>query len=361
MKNSSNKETILFVHIPKTAGTTLRGLIYPQYGDNRVASVYEHNGMSEAEFSALSVQEKNNIDVVIGHFGYGFHRNLEGTPRSYRYATIVRDPMKRFLSLYNHLANVQFKGVPPNFREMLKGPMPFRFNNYQTRLISGASPKFGQCDMNMLELAINRIENEFDFVGVTELFNESLVVASEKWGWKILQYRAQNMASRFKADFRNHLSDDDLDLFTRMNALDIELYEYCKNKLLERMAEIPDGSSKLKDIETIVATQEESPFQTPSDGGLDVPSKNSITGWARLVQCDFLATVRILINDSEEYVVRASKLRIGLRQRQIDLRATCGFVLNLPREASLKQGDKVGAWCVETGQELSNSPQIFYG
>ena len=251
------KEQIIFLHIPKTAGTTMRGLIVEQYDADRVAAIYEHQHIDEAGFSALPVQEKNKLDVLIGHFGYGFHRHLEGCSRPYRYATFVREPMQRFLSLYNHLANVQFKGSPPDFWSLLRGPAPWRFNNYQTRMISGVNPEVGQCSLEMLDIAIERIEKEFDFVGVTELFNESLVVASEKWGWELRPYKIRNTASRFKADFRSHLSGEDMEVFIDRNSLDIKLYDYCKNRLLESLAKIPDGVSKLEFIGTAVAALEE--------------------------------------------------------------------------------------------------------
>lgn len=358
-----NNQQLLFIHIPKTAGTSLRGLIYNQYDDNRVASVYEgmQHFFSEAEFSELPTRKINNLDVVIGHFGYGFHRHLVSCSRPIRYATFMRAPVKRCLSLYNHLANLSFKGNPPKFKELIKAPIGVQFDNYQTRMISGCYPKFGQCNREMLELAIKRIENEFDFVGITELFNESLVVATDKLGWKVIPYTIHNTSVQMGANMTGHLSSEgqnnDLELIQKLNLLDIELYDYCKNKLLANLEETSEWHQKLLALSKQLDAQVHASNVVHSIGCLGELRETKIVGWARLKQSDITVRVRIEINECRKYIVPAIIKRADLKR--VDLVGCCGFELLLPNDVRLKTGDQVRAWCMESGQELSNSPCQF--
>ena len=353
-------EQIIFLHIPKTAGTSLRNYIYQQYGDNRVASVYERpqRYFSVSDFLKLTLQEKNKLEVVIGHFEYGFHRHLVHCARPIRYATFVREPIKRCLSLYNHFANLSFRGDPPKFKEFLKSPIGLQFDNYQTRIISGCYPKFGQCNKAMLDIAIERIEREFALVGVTELFDESIIVATQKLDWQIFPYESRNMSSQLGVDLRGNLSskgpNNDLNQLEQMNSLDHELYNYCKKKLLDDLETVAGWPAKLDSLKTMNAIQVST---ISSIGCLAELREASITGWTRLKQRDSIATVKIVINERSEITTPANVKCSDLRS--VDLLGVCGFQLNLPIDAYLKTGDQVRAWCVESGQELSNSPRFF--
>ena len=90
---------LLFSHVPKTAGTSLRILAARFMAD--AAFVYS------GEFSLLSpniefikgFREKPLPRLIMGHFSYGVHRFIGASPR---YACVMRDPVQRVVSFYRH-------------------------------------------------------------------------------------------------------------------------------------------------------------------------------------------------------------------------------------------------------------------
>src|SRR3990172_10282719 len=95
-------KTLIFLHIQKTDGTTLRSIMVKQYKDGEVCGIYKHshNFIPKDSFKSLDDEVKRKYRAIIGHVSYGIHDMLpEG--QAYAYATILTDPVKRVLSLYN--------------------------------------------------------------------------------------------------------------------------------------------------------------------------------------------------------------------------------------------------------------------
>ena len=90
----------IFFHIPKTAGTTLRGMLNLAFG-SQLGRVYAAD------------QPEPGKTCYIGHrIRYGFHMGLEG--RSH-YIVFLRSPITRNISLYEHdyVAALKEKQQPP--------------------------------------------------------------------------------------------------------------------------------------------------------------------------------------------------------------------------------------------------------
>src|SRR5512135_3015151 len=94
-------DTLIFLHIPKTAGTTFRSILPANYRAEELYNV-PTNAEGQVDFSGLdrlSDVEKRKIRVLAGHFQYGAHEHL---PQKSSYITILRDPVKRIISRYYH-------------------------------------------------------------------------------------------------------------------------------------------------------------------------------------------------------------------------------------------------------------------
>ena len=101
----SGPSTLLVVHIPKTAGTTFRTILWNQYSEppcNLYPSAWE------AKAGLELLPRKGRFGAVIGHFPYGLHSKPWIQPLledNVEYATFVRDPVRRVVSNFNHLMN----------------------------------------------------------------------------------------------------------------------------------------------------------------------------------------------------------------------------------------------------------------
>ena len=113
--------------------------------------------------------------------------------------------------------------------------------NFQVRLIAGADQpsvdSFPVLDESTLLQAKQRLASDFLAFGITEKFDESLVLLSRSLGWKLfsrnLFYCKQNVTHNRKrlAD----VSPEIIDMIRRNNQLDQQLYEYACNLFNTRM------------------------------------------------------------------------------------------------------------------------------
>lgn len=87
---------LAFVHIPKTAGTTLHKVISHQYPREKIFIHHDTQGPPSAELAARI--ESQGCEVIMGHFSVGLHEFIP----SLRYVTCLRDPVPRLLSHYLH-------------------------------------------------------------------------------------------------------------------------------------------------------------------------------------------------------------------------------------------------------------------
>ncbi|USN99796.1 MAG: sulfotransferase family 2 domain-containing protein [Phycisphaeraceae bacterium] len=88
---------ILFLHLPKAAGTTLKSIIERVYGSDRVAFLKAPRGEVEA-FGARPVEERTAYDAVAGHMTWGDVPIVPGA----HVITMLRDPIERLLSWFHY-------------------------------------------------------------------------------------------------------------------------------------------------------------------------------------------------------------------------------------------------------------------
>lgn len=84
---------LAFVHIPKTAGTSLVSAFKKEFRRSRVLRLDEPCEFERLDRATL----RNNIDFLHGHFGMMDVENLATS-----HVTVLRDPVQRILSLYNY-------------------------------------------------------------------------------------------------------------------------------------------------------------------------------------------------------------------------------------------------------------------
>lgn len=225
-------QTIIFLHIPKTAGTTLNQVIDRQYPAKQVYSFGPVAQESLEAYKQMPEVERTRFRVVRGHMGFGFHQWVPGAAT---YFTILRDPIDRVISFYyfvqrtrqHYLYNyLEFDGM--DLKDLVESHVTTMVDNGQTRMISGVwlDARFGECDETTLEQAKRNLREHFSVVGLTEQFDESLILLQQAFGWKNITYTRQNVTR--KRPKRSQLSSGTIDVLRAANHLDIELYDYAK-------------------------------------------------------------------------------------------------------------------------------------
>src|SRR5215472_9066715 len=183
---SSTAKTLIFVHIPKSAGTTLSRIIDWEYNPRRVYSLIgRYFRWSYNRLLQLPQHRISQIQVFKGHMPFGLHRHLT---QPATYLTVLRNPVDRTISDYNFSANGL---LHPDHREVKRLTLSefictTPYNNIQTKLLAGQIPGYdflaGECTPQMLTAAIENLRNHFALVGLTERFEESLALAKLIFG-----------------------------------------------------------------------------------------------------------------------------------------------------------------------------------
>lgn len=246
MNKKNTNDLVLFIHIPKTAGTTLRSIIIKEYHPK---IWYLYTKYREKPLNRQSIIEKikknHHLKCICGHIGFGIWSPYTGESvlthyqpeRPITYISMLRDPIDQVISHYYFLQTIFLPRNDPNhillktsFEEFIKMK---QYTNLQTLYIAG-----GSLD---LQMAKENITKHFKVVGITERFNESVFLMKKELGWKNIHYKKQNITPNRPS--KDTLSRHVIDMIKKYNQLDIELYHYAR-QLLERKIASLDLQSK---------------------------------------------------------------------------------------------------------------------
>lgn len=238
------KDLFIHLHIPKTGGTTLRDIIQRQYRSEKILMIPKLEE-SENILKEVSTSQINQLKLIQGHLKYGLHNHFH---RRAKYFAIIRDPINRVLSTYYYVLSQ--KNNPQNLSTsnnqmtiydfVQSGVNPFLING-QTQLISG---KTGDIDNPIIEseelfsLAKENIENDFLFLGITEMFDETILILKNMLGWHMPYYSIANRTKK-KPNY-DAVNPTIISFIKEHNQLDIKLYNITKTSLLNRIAEEND-------------------------------------------------------------------------------------------------------------------------
>jgi hypothetical protein len=240
MKSAKKSRTTIFLHVAKTAGTTLNQVLGREYAD--ILSFYIPKE-SESHFEDFKNRLKNeNAALIRGHFELGWHYFLS---RPFTYFTILRDPVERVISEYFYILSSPghplFSHVAKKNVSLVDFVKKWNAPNLQTKKISGttfAKNSGVSQDVevnadNMLKMAKENLSKHFTVVGLTERFDETLILLKREFGWDWPFYIRDNVTKDKAA--REDIPVSTLTVIREHNRLDAELYEYVKKRFIDQI------------------------------------------------------------------------------------------------------------------------------
>lgn len=242
------KTTLLFLHIPKTAGATLTGVLGTRFAERDCQELYVK--------PAPDLSNLDGFRYVTGHVDIRFLDEFEGNPFV---ITFLRDPIDRSLSSYSYLRSLDetftrsllFPGRGPGALDRLLRCMRLThecsideliarepaiaaeyFGSRQSRVLGGTDPRGGD---ERLDLALEGLER-CDFVGITERIDESASWLARRLGWRDLAPLPRTNVSSARVS-RGELSPQALEALTELTQVDHDLYREAVGRYERRLAE----------------------------------------------------------------------------------------------------------------------------
>jgi len=237
------KQAILFNHIPKTGGTTLRVILNRVYGEEKVYFIKSTDLPGSINFfTNLSPEKRKYFKVIAGHGAEYFSKLVENPFR----ISILRDPVDLFLSQYHYLKaspnSVFLKEVSQ--LTSVEAYVDFATKNGQdnlmTRYLSNSLDWLFIPEQNIPELAKEGTkllekakENLFDYGAVLNLatFDSGIYRLNEILGWKgIPLYRPANRTnSKDKIPVTKNLKSK----LEELLRFDMELFQFFLDQKLD--------------------------------------------------------------------------------------------------------------------------------
>src|SRR3972149_251712 len=230
-----NTKSYIFVHIAKTAGSTLLSIMENVFNRDEILYLYDNDDYPQnvEGLKRMSGQEKRRYRLFTGHFPFGLHEYIS---QPCKYITILREPVDRVISTYNHIKNVECMSKDEDFRkrweearkmsleEFVKSDiLPYQ-SNYKVYCLVDRAFHRGACTTADLEMAKKNLKEQFVIAGLTERFDETVVYLRRNLGWAVPFYSKMNVSEGGMK--KNILPKSTIKLIEEQNWMAIDLYNY---------------------------------------------------------------------------------------------------------------------------------------
>lgn len=249
-QKNSLSGTLIFLHIPKTAGSTFTALLKRLYDESVIYQIKPPFYNKElSRLKNLPIDQKIKAKLIVGHMPFGIHKYF---PSSCGYITILRKPVERVISHYyfvksdrKHPLHRIVNSQRMSLSEYVQSKISAEIQNGQTRILCGLDevPWFGPYADACPEaafIAARRNLNSFKFVGLQESFSESVALLNKQFGWSLpFNFKSVNITR--KKNYQE-LSLNDIRTVEKYNEYDIELYRIARSLFFEKRESLQKDS-----------------------------------------------------------------------------------------------------------------------
>lgn len=212
---------LVFIHINKTAGRTVRYILRSSFGVRHCEVEPWQDTWNSGPFSNDDLKKLRRfypqLESIAGHRVTGYV-DLQENGTEFKYFTFMREPLKTCASRFQY--NVQHGGKKDLvFEEWIQRDWP---RDYQTKMIAGVPDA---------DEAIRIIQARNIFVGLTERFDESMVLLKGLIANHLnISYKPVNV-SRGNSLAESLLSTASTrQMLVEANQADLKLYDYVKQE-----------------------------------------------------------------------------------------------------------------------------------
>jgi len=306
---------LVFVHIPKTAGTSFRQSLEEMFGYESICMDYgtDYEGTSPCvldwyqsrDFYALyEAFSREGFSFLSGHFSASKYVNLFPAQSM---VTFLRDPVKRVLSEFSHFKRVNgYKGSLEDFY------LNNRNKNRQTKMLD------------------NIPRQVLGLVGITERYEESLALLAHRFGLDLPHIR-KNTDPNKVAD-RLGITEEQKRQIELHNLEDIALYKGAVQEL-----EVQIDLMRENQPYTFAHFQR-------------VHENKRLNGWAFQRGQEAPVELKFSFGGKDEHNVLAKGYRSDMHRFGCPRKGHVGFSIELPQ---MGEQEEIQCSVVETGQLIS--------
>lgn len=206
----------IFIHIPKTGGTTINCVINKTEWQTKPDFFYRH---------ILYETKKSNSADIFNPLNYDKYRN-------YNIFMIVRHPIDRIISEYFFIKDrEEFMSLlhprPNSLKDYIKNKQT---NNYMIGFLLGKrmydTDYVNDDDLNLVQNTINQLNIK---VGIFEDYQKLMMFFSKTTGIKLPKHIDIKRITLNRPSL-NEISEEIKTLIIKYNQLDLRLYEFCVEK-----------------------------------------------------------------------------------------------------------------------------------
>jgi hypothetical protein len=252
-----NDTRVIFMHIPKTGGSTVQSAFHFQHPRHQVYEPGEHTDVDSAflrylrretdeyratrdendhlfrDWNGLEPERQAEVRVLLGHFWFGAHERVPGPTT---YFTMVRDPVDRALSLYAQ--RVERHGLRSSLEEYVTAGRDDEAFDAQTRRLATTGPGAvrGPVTQTMLDVAMERLDQHFCSVGVLERLDDSIIALAHALEWTSMGYVTVNRSRQRPA--RDAVAPATIESLIEHTQMDAQLHRFAMQCLDTSLANV---------------------------------------------------------------------------------------------------------------------------